>query len=210
MPLYLYIRFSSRRQKDGNSIRRQIDYGRAFCLRENIPFDPDSQTLCDEGTSGFRGKHRQEGRAGGLSEFLARCESGQITPGSYLLVESLDRLTREHPLDAMDLLRQLLREYGIVLVVMRPEMKLTSQSLGQLEGIIAFLEAMRAHGESARKSDMSRYNWEIKRAEASTKPVTARVPSWLTVEDGKIVPVKEKVKAVRRIFELARRGTGTR
>ena len=115
-----------------------------------------------------------------------------------MLVESLDRRTREHPLDAMDLLRKLLREYGVVLVVMRPEMKLTSQSLGQLEGIIAFLEAMRAHGESARKSDMSRYNWEIKRAEASTKPVTARVPSWLTVEDGEIVPVKEKVKAVHR------------
>ncbi len=209
MLLFLYIRFSQKRQRDGNSIRRQLEYAINFCEKEKITFDPESQTFADEGVSSHRGAHRREGREGGLAEFLSLCHTGVIPRGSFLLVESFDRLSREHPFDAMDLLRKLLREYGIILIVIRPEMRLNAASLGQLEGIMAFLEALRSYSESAAKSDRSKDNWKVKRRDAATKIVSGRVPSWLTVEDGKIVKVPEKTAVVRRIFEMARKGAGS-
>jgi DNA invertase Pin-like site-specific DNA recombinase len=45
----------------------------------------------DLGVSAFRGKNADHGA---LKAFLDRVESGLIQPGSYLIVESLDRLSR--------------------------------------------------------------------------------------------------------------------
>jgi DNA invertase Pin-like site-specific DNA recombinase len=205
--LFLYTRFSTKSQENGSSVRRQVEYAARFCEREGVTLD---RTFGDEGVSGHKGRHRHGDRAGGLAEFLSLCRSGDIPRGSFLLVESFDRLSREHPLDAMDLLKTLLQEFGIVVVVMRPEMRLTAGSLGQLEGIMAFIEALRSYGESARKSDLSRYNWNEKRRKATegSEIVGARVPSWCVVKGGKIVLNPAKTKAVRLIFELCRKGLG--
>lgn len=205
--MYLYLRFSRKSQENGLSVKRQKEYAAAYCEREGLALD---RTFGDEGVSGHKGRHRRGDRAGGLAEFLALCKSGDIPRGSYLLVESFDRLSREHPLDAMELLKVLLRDYGIVLVVMRPEMKMTADSLSELPGIMAFIEAMRAYGESATKSDRSRYNWEEKRRKATQNGeiAGARVPSWCEVKDGKIVLHPEKSKAVRLMFDLCRKGLG--
>ncbi len=205
--LYLYLRFSTKSQENGNSVKRQTEFGAKYAEREKLTLD---RTFGDEGVSGHKGRHHHGNRAGGLAEFLSLCRSGEIPRGSFLLVESFDRLSREHPLDAMELLRQLLNDHGVVLVVMRPEMRLTGQTLGQLEGIMAFIEALRAYGESARKSDLSRYNWEEKRkkAVAGTEIVGSRVPGWCLVEDGKIKAHPEHKKTVQLIFELCRKGLG--
>ena len=205
--LYLYLRFSTKSQENGNSVKRQTEYGTKFAAQEKLTLD---RTFGDEGVSGHTGKHRHGDKPGGLAEFLSLCRSGDIPRGSFLLVESFDRLSREHPLDAMELLRQVLRDHGIVVVVMRPEMRLTAATLGQLEGIMAFIEALRAYGESARKSDLSKYNWQEKRRKATEKTEIsgARVPSWCEVKDGKIVLHSENSKAVRLIFELCRKGLG--
>ena len=51
----------------------------------------------DEGLSAFHQKHVTKGA---LGTFLAAVEAGKVPPGSVLIVEALDRLSRANPMDA--------------------------------------------------------------------------------------------------------------
>jgi hypothetical protein len=68
----------------------------------------------------------------------------------------------------------------------------------------------RAHEESATKAKRLSAAWEKKRRDATTKPMTARCPEWLRLEDGKFKKIDERVSIVRRIFEECASGLGKR
>lgn len=57
-----------------------------------------AQSYEDLGKSAFKGANSAHGH---LSRFLASVKPGQIAPGSYLIVESLDRLSRADNPDAL-------------------------------------------------------------------------------------------------------------
>ena len=90
---YSYMRFSSPRQERGDSINRQTK-ARAKWLAENpgVRLAPDSDYQ-ELGTSSFRGKHRLEDKTA-LKQFISAVEAGRVKAGSFLIVESFDRLTR--------------------------------------------------------------------------------------------------------------------
>ena len=69
------------------------------------------QDHTDLGISG-RGKNRTEGKLGLI---LAGIETGKIPIRSYLIVDSLDRITREELIDAYYLILTIIRA-GIVIV----------------------------------------------------------------------------------------------
>ena len=95
MPLaYSYLRFSTVEQAKGDSIRRQTEATAAWCNRNKITLDT-SISLRDEGVSAYRGKHRENADTHALAALLQAVKSGRIPAGSYLVVESLDRLSRE-------------------------------------------------------------------------------------------------------------------
>jgi DNA invertase Pin-like site-specific DNA recombinase len=200
---FLYLRFSSKKQQDGDSIRRQTEWGKAWCQRKKISLD-EALTLSDLGVSAFRGKHRKEG---GLSIFLDACKRGRVARGSYLIVENLDRLSREHPLHALDLVRELLIDYGIRLVTIHPEKEyLPDMDVG--DSMLMTAELARSHSESKAKSVRSKANWQHKRERIGSELLTTKVPRWLEVKDGVIVPNDEKVKTVQLIFDMSRKGFG--
>jgi hypothetical protein len=96
MKAYVYSRFSSTEQRKGDSLRRQTERAAAWCEGKGIALD-ETIAYSDLGVSGFRGKNRSEGA---LSLFLRACEQGRVKRGSFLILENLDRLSREHPLAA--------------------------------------------------------------------------------------------------------------
>src|ERR1051326_2659322 len=100
---YSYLRFSSPEQAKGDSVRRQTELRDTWLERNSIVLDT-SLTLRDEGISGFSGKHRENPDRHALAAFLRLVQTGRIARGSYLVVESLDRLTREHIRPALTLL----------------------------------------------------------------------------------------------------------
>ncbi|WP_257026778.1 MULTISPECIES: recombinase family protein [Pseudomonadaceae] len=53
----------------------------------------------DKGRSAYKGRHLDD--TGELARFLAYVEDGTIPTGSYLVIESLDRLSREKVRDAL-------------------------------------------------------------------------------------------------------------
>jgi hypothetical protein len=61
-------------------------------------------TFNDLGVSAYRGKNAEAGR---LADFLVAVEDGIVPRGSYLLVESLDRISRQAARKALRVLEDI-------------------------------------------------------------------------------------------------------
>ncbi|MGA2935987.1 MAG: recombinase family protein, partial [Syntrophobacteraceae bacterium] len=87
---YSYIRFSTPDQLNGDSLRRQLDLSKRYAAQHGLVLD-ENLNLQDLGLSAYHGEHRE----GALGRFLELVKGSRISEGSVLLVESLDRLSRE-------------------------------------------------------------------------------------------------------------------
>jgi DNA invertase Pin-like site-specific DNA recombinase len=108
---YSYTRFSRPEQADGDSLRRQTEAARAYAGREQLDLD-ETLTFHDPGISAFRGRNAEEGK---LGDFLNAVRGGIIPPGSFLLVESLDRISRQTVRKAVRTMEDIV-EAGVTLV----------------------------------------------------------------------------------------------
>lgn len=204
---YSYVRFSSPTQAEGDSVRRQTELRDAWIRKSNAVLDT-SLTLRDEGVSAFRGSHRDNSDRTALAAFLELVRRGRIPRGSYLIVESLDRLTREHIRPALTLLLNLI-ESGIRIVQLLPVEAVYDDKVEPMSLMMAIMELSRGHFESQMKSERLGRVWAEKKANAATgKPITRAVPSWVRVHKGSFVLIPDKAKTIRRIFELAVAGYG--
>lgn len=203
---FSYIRFSTPEQAKGDSLRRQTEKAEAYCHRRGWVLD-ESLTLRDLGVSAFKGKNAM---VGNLRVFLDAVGRGTIPPGSALIVESIDRITRQGIDEGYDLIKGILKK-GVLVVTLSPEREfgpeaVKSLSKGALE-IQLILE--RAAEESERKSERIGASWAQKKKKARDGVLLShRVPGWIQVKDGKLVLRPKAAKAVRRIFELAAGGKG--
>ncbi len=161
--------------------------------------------LQDLGVSGFTGANAQ---TGALSRFVLAIQSGLVLPGSILIVENLDRLSRSQLLDALDIFGKIVRS-GVKVVTLKPEREYTVDTIGDDYVMMeAIFDMMRAHRESKRKSDLGKAAWHGKRAIINEKPPTARVPAWIEVIDGRFDEIPEYVAIIRQIFTWAIQGHG--
>jgi DNA invertase Pin-like site-specific DNA recombinase len=203
---YSYIRFSSPEQQKGDSLRRQTEATEAWCKRNGVRLDT-SLTLRDLGKSAFRGSHRDDKAA--LGAFLRAINQGKVKKGSYLVLENLDRLSREQEVPACHLLTSILMA-GVKVVQLFPgEMILTEQSNGW-ELMRAVMELSRGHGESEVKSKRNGAAWEKRRrlAREGKDILTHQLPAWIERVDGVLQLIPAKAAAVHRVFELAAQGMG--
>jgi DNA invertase Pin-like site-specific DNA recombinase len=111
---YSYLRMSTDLQLKGDSRRRQLEASRAYAEANDLNLAQDAE-LEDIGVSAFKGANARDGAA--LGRFLEAVRSGAINPGSYLIVESLDRLSREQVLTAQSLFLSIIQA-GINLVTL--------------------------------------------------------------------------------------------
>src|SRR5262249_24623738 len=88
---YSYIRFSTPEQAQGDSLRRQQEKAEEYCRRRGWAMDT-TLTLRDLGMSAFKGANALNGN---LATFLEAIERRKVTPGSVLIVESVDRICRQ-------------------------------------------------------------------------------------------------------------------
>src|SRR5881227_495642 len=97
---YSYIRFSHPDQAKGDSLRRQTELRDAWLARNHVSLDT-SLSLEDKGVSGYTGEHRDNPDRHALAAFVGLVKKKRIARGSYLIVESLDRLSREDIIPAL-------------------------------------------------------------------------------------------------------------
>ena len=121
---YSYVRFSTPEQAKGDSTRRQVSAAVEYCEKNGLHLDETLQ-IADRGISAFRGKNA---KSGGLSRFLDACRSGEVKTGSVLIVESLDRISRDQILPALGVLTEILN-LGIVLVTLKDGKTYTAGSV---------------------------------------------------------------------------------
>ncbi len=148
---YSYIRFSHPDQAKGDSIRRQMVAAADWSERNRISLDT-STTLHDLGKSAFTGTHRTNPDRHALAAFLKLVEAGKVPRGSYLILENLDRLSREHIQPALLLALNLLQA-GIRIVQLKPAEMVFDDKSDTMPVMMMMMELSRGHGESAMKSE---------------------------------------------------------
>ena len=199
---FSYLRMSTEEQLKGDSLRRQKTASAAYAEEHNLEL---VDSLEDIGVSAFKGKNR---KSGALKVFLDLVEEGKIPSGSFLLVESLDRLSRERVTEPLGLLLQLISNE--ITVVTLSDGKKYHDDVEPMDLMYSLIIMMRAHEESEMKSFRVREAWKNKRTNMLKKPMTATCPGWLQLnkEKNQFEPIAERVEVVRRIFEMTLKGMG--
>lgn len=205
---FSYIRFSSAKQEAGDSLARQTRLSEEYASKHGLDLDTDLN-LRDLGISAF---DRSNLKKGALGHFLRLVEEKRIPVGSYLLVESLDRLSRDKVMDALSIFTDILRA-GIVIVTLSDNQvysyEKTNENWASL--IVSIVIMSRANEESAMKSQRLRSAWDAKRRNLANKRLTARCPYWLKPAEGDVgfEFIPERVEVVKRIFQMSRDGVGS-
>jgi DNA invertase Pin-like site-specific DNA recombinase len=202
---YSYVRFSTPEQVKGDSLRRQLELSAKYAEQHGLELDT-ALSLKDLGLSAF---HKANLERGALGAFLVAIEQGIVQPGSYLLVESLDRLSRATVMDALELFSRIIRA-GLTIVTLADGMVYSKASLKEnwTQLIVSITIMARAYEESATKSQRLKEVWARKKSRAATEIVTSTVPAWLRIVGGQIVIDERKAATVRTIFRMVSEGYG--
>lgn len=147
--VYSYIRFSSDKQRDGHSIDRQSRYAEIWAAEHGMLLD-EKLRMRDEGLSAFHQRHVKQGAFG---VFLRSIEAGIVPPGSVLIVEGLDRLSRAEPVIAQAQLSSIINA-GVTVVTAADGKTYSRESVkaNPMDLIYSLLVMIRAHEESETKS----------------------------------------------------------
>jgi DNA invertase Pin-like site-specific DNA recombinase len=206
---FSYVRFSSPRQAEGDSLKRQTAAAAAWCKRNEATLDR-ATTLHDLGKSAFTGAHRTNADRHALAGFLRLVEQGRVPAGSFLIVEALDRLSREHIRPALSLLLSLI-DAGVRVVQLKPVEVIYDDKVEPMTLMMALMELSRGHSESAVKSDRCGSAWAAKKKAAREEGVviTRRLPAWVELRHGgKLALIEERAAVIRRVFGWAEEGLG--
>ena len=205
--VYSYRRFSSGEQVKGISLERQTERATAWLSKHPAHTLDTTLRMTDLGVSAFRGRHRDKGALGG---FLQAITDGRVSKGSILLVESLDRLSRQEIEEALELFLGIIRS-GVAIITLAPEEREWRKGkLDMTALIIAIVEMSRANAESERKADFARANWKKKRDKLHERKLTGACPMWLELsDDGKRFKRNpEAVATIRKIYRMVLDGIG--
>jgi DNA invertase Pin-like site-specific DNA recombinase len=202
-----YTRFSSPKQARGDSYRRQTEMALRWCLAHGLELDTDLR-LEDLGVSGFSGANA---RRGALRALQLMCLEQRLEPGTILLIEALDRLTRLPLPEAQELLLSLINN-GLTIVTLTDGKVWNRETLVSLEAfMLSVLTLYRGFQESDQKSKRLRDTFREAREKESAQAFGS-APGWLT-RDSKTSPwVIDEAKAaiVREVFELSAAGLGSK
>ncbi|MFZ5207471.1 recombinase family protein [Enterobacter kobei] len=199
---YSYIRFSSKKQEQGDSVRRQTELAEQYAHANNLILS--DKNFQDLGISAFK-----EGNRPSLSDMLEAIEQGQIEQGSTIIIESLDRLSRR----GIDVTQQIIKsilQNNVFIASLVDGLLLNRDSVNDLVSVIRIaLAADLAHKESEKKSQRLRETKGHQRQRALNGEVINKVlPFWLERKEDMFV-FSERLDTVKRIIELRRKGFGT-
>ncbi|MCK6915248.1 recombinase family protein [Enterobacter roggenkampii] len=208
--LYSYVRFSSVKQREGNSLERQQDTALKIAARYNLELD--TTAFHDLGMSAFKGRNAHEGK---LSEFIKQI-GVKVPVGSWLVVENLDRISRDDAWTALDIFKSILSK-GIVVVTGMDEKvyKYADVKNNPTDLIISLLMFTRAHDESLTKKNrveaqarsLIRYNL-TRKAGTPAKAIESVGQNvwWVDTKSGYVTPHPMYFSAAQKIIELKQNG----
>ena len=214
----IYIRFSTGPQERGDSRRRQYDDCLAYCINHNLNV---VEVVEDLGRSAYKGDHLTVGNLGKLSERILR---GEIAPGTTIVIEKMDRLSREVPRKIRRWIEDI-TDKGLKIARVSGGPVMDSAYLNDGSNLAAVIDMAysnnAAHEFSQNISDRLNKSWVQRRKNAGEgrSLLTASTPRWITTEGewgGKNSPdhrrfvlVPDRAAVVLLIYELAADGMGS-
>lgn len=210
--VYSYIRFSTPEQARGNSSHRQLNFAREIANSYGVELD-ESLTMNDQGLSAY---HQANIKRGALGVFLKAVEGGRVAPGSMLVIESLDRISRADPMDAQAVVTQIINA-GITVVTAVDKKEYNREKIKQnpMDLIYIILILIRANEESETKSTRVTKAlltqckaWES--GERGFRIKTTKAPKWVKwcSEDKVFKLVPNEAQIMKRKIEHYRNGHG--
>jgi DNA invertase Pin-like site-specific DNA recombinase len=204
--LHPYVRISDPSQRKGGGLERQTTADMAeFCRR--FGFRQSKRVWIDDGVSAWRGLNATPNHE--LGKFIAEANRGLIRPGDCLLVENLDRLSRQDMWAATALVNDL-RQLKIHIGRLDRMKLLRYDSTDVGDFFECAIEFGRGNSESNTKSDRNGAAWKRKRkaARESGKTITHRLPAWIREVDGERQAIPKVAAIIKRVFSLTANGYG--
>jgi hypothetical protein len=195
-------------------LRRQTKAAQEWADRRGVALDRELD-LTDPGISAYTGDNRD---VGALGAFLEAVRDGIVPKGSWLLVESLDRISREPAIDASYTMQSIVRAGVTVVDLSDNAREYNLETLRSDNGMSLMMMVMmfsRANNESAMKGMRVAAAFANKRErfagpDTLSKPYTRRLPAWITWHDDSkaYALIDDRAKLLRKIFELTDAGWG--
>ena len=159
----------------------------------------------DRGISGFKKRLNNFSNESALSEFLKLVDGGAIQRGSVLIVESMDRLSRQSILPCLSKFMEIINKgIGIGVISQNKIFDTESVTNNPMELMLVLVEFARANNESQMKSVRikSVISGKIERIKNGEKVWLAQKPTWIKkIENGRFVIDEKKANLVRDIFK---------
>lgn len=194
---WLYARFSSTQQQDGDSINRQVNAAQQWCSTNGVELQQTS--FRDLAVSGWKSIKRPM-----FEQLIKAMAEGKIPRGSYVLFESTDRLSRRGWWHTQQLIRTITCVHDCKLVILDKGQVYTKENVNDVgQNIILMVSADMAEKESQRKSDLVSAAYKSKRQDGDV----SRWPFWIDKTDKGFVP-NENAETIRLIIELRLKGVG--
>lgn len=208
MTVYAYARWSSLEQTRGSTLERQLENCLGYI--ERAGWTLTGEPITDKGRSAYTGANIKDGH---LGKFAENVRNGTIPTPATLVVEELDRLSRQ-PADVMLSWLSPLVRAGLTICVTQTGQVIDSKMLDHDMGtlMMILITAFGSHKESKKKSERGASAWDQKREKAREGKAVERNhnhPRWLRIgEDGKYEPIPEREQIVKDIFRLRLEGLG--
>lgn len=198
---YAYIRYSTAIQKIGDSENRQFSALELFERNTGVKV---VEEIYDRGKSAFRGDNIKSGKFG---EVIDRIENGKIKPGDYLVVESIDRITRQRLIEGVSILQDILKKGINIYTTSDGKTYSYNDPARDLENLVMIsVVANRANEESETKSRRLVASWQERRKQAENGELIIKkgksIPYGLRVKNGKFVIHEEEQAEIQKLFEL--------
>jgi DNA invertase Pin-like site-specific DNA recombinase len=211
MKAYSYLRYSTDRQQYGDSERRQLDESAKYALENGLELDTEA-SFKDLGVSAYRGSNLKKGA---LGDFIQGVKDGQIQTPATLIIETIDRLSRDRLLDALSLFIELLN-LDLTLVTLIDKQVYTRQSVSenpyQLIISITLMYSANQYSVNLGYRVKNAWNNKLNKAKNHGIPLTKKLPFWLCLEpndQGKdVYQFTSEVHTLRIIFDLYEQGKG--
>lgn len=199
-----YFRFSHTDQACGTSIERQRDLASELVGRRGWQL---AEEYVDEAKSASTGRNRQDGAD--LHRFEREAMQG-LHHGKVLVVEHLDRLSREGPEATYQLINSL-RLNGVNIATVDDEgFYKAGQSLDFVQIIMILSKAQGAREEVKKKGKRVKDAHARRRAMAAATgcDMGKLAPYWVDIAGGQYVANPDRAALVLRMFEMADAGDG--
>ncbi|MFM5339420.1 recombinase family protein [Aeromonas veronii] len=192
MSAYVYGRISSKHQKEGSGLQRQITNALSYCKANGFNVLDISQDVA----SAYHARHLD----GPLGVFLQAIKDGHIVVPSALVVESLDRLGRDHELQALSRFIDIVQS-GVQIHELSTGIIYNNTDMHLLHVALSIMS--RAHNESLLKSKRSKDGIErrIQAARQNNAIITHITPVWVDVVDGQLV-LNKHADTVKKIIDM--------